>query len=192
MAMRGGMALLAGACVVLGLQPELAVRPARLVAAGLLPQGSLAGLATVPAGVYLPLGVFAAVALLAVVAVAIVRLLWGAVGERVTAPWVCGVVLEPRMQYTAAALAKPIRLVFQRLLSPERLAERRYHQPPYFVSEVHYEGRLRAVYESALYRPAVDALLRASVRVRQLQSGSLRLYLAYIFATLVVVLVATR
>lgn len=192
LAMRTGMGLLAAACLLLGLQPEVVTRPARQVAATLLPQGSLAGAVTVPAGVYVPLGVAVALGLLAVLAAATVRLLWGAVGERVTAPWVCGVVLEPRMQYSGAALAKPIRLVFQRLLSPERLAERRYHQAPYFVAEIHYEGRLRAVYESALYRPVVALLVRASVQVRQLQSGSLRLYLAYIFATLVVVLVATR
>jgi hypothetical protein len=48
------------------------------------------------------------------------------------------------------------------------------------------------VFEQRLYGPVARALLRAASLARVLQGGSLRLYLAYILATLVVLLVWTR
>ncbi|MEK7216281.1 MAG: oxidoreductase, partial [Chloroflexota bacterium] len=70
--------------------------------------------------------------------------------------------------------------------------DRRHTQAAYFVTEVHYEGGLRPVYEAYLYRPAITLLLLLSKQVQRLQSGSLRLYLSYIFATLIAVLLLTR
>jgi len=194
-AMTAAMAGLALACAVLGLFPTLAVQTTGAIAAAALAPTFLAAtevITAAPVSSYVPTGMLAAVAAFAVLALLVVRLIFGPVRERVSAPWVCGVLLEPRMQYSASALAKPVRIIFQGLLRPYRISERRHTHGAYFVTEVHYEGGLRPVYEAYLYRPVVSSLVRLASRVRRVQSGSLRLYLSYIFATLVVVLLLTR
>ena len=106
--------------------------------------------------------------------------------------WVCGVGLEPRMQYSAAALAKPIRIIFRMLLRPHREVEREYATSPHFVSGIRFAAGLDPLYDRPLYRRAVRASLGAARRVRILQNGSLRSYLAYMLVTLVVALLLAR
>jgi hydrogenase-4 component B len=96
------------------------------------------------------------------------------------------------MQYTSTALSKPIRLIFQALVRPYREVEREYSQAPFFVSKVGYEGGVMPIYERYLYRPAVRLLLGTAHRVRLLQNGSLRTYLAYMFAALIVAILVAR
>jgi hydrogenase-4 component B len=48
------------------------------------------------------------------------------------------------------------------------------------------------VYEQWLYRPFAQAVLWTSERMRRLQAGSLHLYLAYLLATLVGLLLWAR
>ena len=193
--MVAAMGALAVMCVVLGLFPLLAVNSLKGIAAtalGATLQSMPVEAMSIKGSSYVPFGILTGAVGLAAFVLVVVRFAFGRMRERVAAPWVCGFTLETRMQYTASALAKPVRIVFQALLRPYRMTERRYAQSAYFVSEVHYEGGLRPIYESYLYRPFIAALLTLSSWVRRLQSGSLRLYLSYIFATLVVVLVLTR
>ena len=96
------------------------------------------------------------------------------------------------MQYTSTALAKPIRLIFGALVRPYREVEREYSQAPFFVSSVRYESGIMPVYEHYLYQPAVRALLGISHRIRLLQNGSLRTYLAYMFVALLVAILVAR
>jgi len=191
LAAMGGLALL---CVGLGLFPSLLLENIAGIPAASL-AATLQAPVTAPAGFgagYAPVAMAAAGVGLAVLALLTVRLVFGGVAERIAPPWVCGVLLEPRMQYTSSALAKPVRIVFQRLLRPYRAVQHQYAQAAYVVTAVHYEGGIHPVYESYLYRPALGVLLALSSRVRRLQNGSLRMYLSYIFVTLVVVLVLTR
>ena len=51
---------------------------------------------------------------------------------------------------------------------------------------------LPAEFDTMLYDPAHRAALRAAAVVRRLQSGSLRLYLVYLVALLVVLLALVR
>jgi hydrogenase-4 component B len=120
------------------------------------------------------------------------RLLTGKGRTRTAPTWVCGVELEPRMQYSATAFAKPIRLIFQELIRPHRLIELERPVSSYFVAAVRYEEGVHPIYERHLYERAVRLLTGASHRISRLQSGSIRAYLLYVFVTLVVVLLLTR
>jgi hydrogenase-4 component B len=196
--MRAGMLVLAGACIGLGIFPSVALRLLDPVTAGLVgatvpTPPTLALAAPAPNGaVYGPLPVLLVLATLGGLARLLGRLIGGPVGVRVVPPWVCGGVLEPQMQYSAAALAKPVRIIFSALLRPYRRIEREHAASPHHVSGVRFEAGLEAVYERHLYQRVIGLLLRGAHVVRALQNGSLRLYLTYMFATLVVALLLAR
>jgi hydrogenase-4 component B len=96
------------------------------------------------------------------------------------------------MQYSAAALSQPISLIFRGLIRPDRQVTRSYTLVPYFVTALRHEVHVQPVYKWYLYGPVVRGLLWMSQQVRGFQSGGLRLYLAYMLATLVAVLFLTR
>ncbi|MFN8637806.1 MAG: hydrogenase 4 subunit B [Chloroflexota bacterium] len=196
--MLAGMLVLALACVGLGLFPSAVLRLLDPVTAGLVgavvpAPGPLTLSAPAATGaLYGPVPVLLLLGALGLLAWALGRVLGGPVGVRIAPPWVCGVALEPQMQYSAAALAKPVRIIFSALLRPYRQVEREYAASPHHVSGVRFEAGLEPVYEQYLYQRAISLLLVGAHVVRVLQNGSLRLYLTYMFATLVVALLLAR
>jgi hydrogenase-4 component B len=197
--MLGGMALLAGCAVGLGLFPMAIVRLLRPVTTDLI------GVTASPAfgngdvldaarigGAYAPWLVVAGLLVVGIVPWLLARLIGGRGRERVAPTWVCGVELEPRMQYSATGFAKPIRLIFQTLVRPVRVVVLERPVSEHFVASVRYEESVLPVYERHLYERGVGLLVAASHRVRVLQSGSIRAYLAYLLVTLVVVLLVAR
>jgi hydrogenase-4 component B len=196
--MRAGMLVLAVACIGLGIFPSVALRLLDPVTAGLVgvavpTPATLALASPAPNGaVYGPLPLLLVLAALGGLAWLLGRLIGGPVGVRVVPPWVCGGVLEPQMQYSAAALAKPVRIIFSALLRPYRQIEREHAASPHHVSGVRFEAGLEPVYEQHLYQRVIGLLLRGAHVVRVLQNGSLRVYLTYMFATLVVALLLAR
>jgi hydrogenase-4 component B len=96
------------------------------------------------------------------------------------------------MQYTALSFTQPLRLMFQAVLQPRRTIELNRSRSPHLVESIHYEERVHPIYERYFYNRGVGLLMAVSQRVRLLQNGSIRAYLAYIFITLVVVLVLAR
>ncbi|MBI4689923.1 MAG: hypothetical protein HY754_06615 [Nitrospirae bacterium] len=104
--------------------------------------------------------------------------------------WDCGMPsLTPRMQYTATAFTKPIRLIFKRIYLPKRDLSVSYILKPFFVKTIRYSADITPFFEKYLYMPAVEIVHRIANRVKLLQSGSLQLYLGYILITLIVLLV---
>ena len=63
---------------------------------------------------------------------------------------------------------------------------------PYFARRLRYRSAMPAVFEQWLYQPFVQAVLWTSEQIRRLQGGSLHLYLAYLLATLVALLLWAR
>jgi hydrogenase-4 component B len=192
--LRAGMLMLALACVALGIMPGtattlLAGPTAQLVGQALATSGETT-LSTTAATLdpVLLLGAVVAAAGLTFLATR----LGSRVPARVVPTWACGYALKPRMQYGSTAFAKPIRLFFRAIVRPERAVEAEYHLAPLFLARVRTRGALQPLFEQRLYGPVFAVFLRASEVARRLQSGSLRLYLAYILGTLVVLLVVAR
>jgi hydrogenase-4 component B len=200
--MLGGMALLALLCVALGLFPNAIFRLLRPVTDALLGTRVAPSVGAVGAGnvfdasrvdsTYAPLAVVIGLLLVGVVPWAVARLIGGRSRERVAPTWVCGVDLEPRMQYSATGFAKPLRLIFSALIRPHRSVQLARPVSDYFVTSLRYEEGVHPIYERHLYQRAVALLVEISHRVRALQSGSMRAYLTYLFATLLVVLMLAR
>jgi hydrogenase-4 component B len=196
--MLGGMALLGAGCVLLGVVPSLLFSLLRPITSDLvgatahpsLGMGEALDAANLQ-GSYAPLGIVAGMLLLGTLPWIVARLGNGPARTRVAPTWVCGVDLEPRMQYSATGFAKPIRLIFQTVVRPWRNIVLDRPVSPYFVHAVRYEESLHPVYERP-YQRAVELLVIASRRIRLLQNGSVRSYLTYLFITFIVVLILAR
>lgn len=104
--------------------------------------------------------------------------------------WDCGIpLLTPRMQYSATAFTKPIRMIFKRIYLPRRELSVSYIVKPFFVKSIRYSGEITPFFEKYIYEPGASFIHRIATRVRLLQSGSLHLYLGYILITLIILLI---
>jgi hydrogenase-4 component B len=194
-----GMAVLTGACVLLGLFPTHFVRlldplTQQLIGQQLSAQLSLADglvLASLAenTGTVSTLGIV----LMLVCLLPIPFGLWLVFARdsktRRGPTWDCGQRgLTPQMEYTATGFSKPIRMIFKALFRPRRDVQREYDFSPYFATTIRFESHVEEVFERRIYRPARILIIRASRRIRAIQAGSIHAYLLYIFVTLLLLL----
>jgi hydrogenase-4 component B len=107
--------------------------------------------------------------------------------------WACGLPgLDSRMQYTSTAFSKPLRKVFSKVYKPERTVEVAPADQPYFPASISYRSIRTTSFEKSLYQPGIDAVVSAAHRLRRLQTGNVQVYLLYIFAALIVLLMFMR
>ncbi|NCP86570.1 hydrogenase 4 subunit B [bacterium] len=111
---------------------------------------------------------------------------------RVSDSWGCGRVGQtPRMEYTATSFAEPLRRVFSELYRPTKEVTIDFNpESKYFVQSIDYKSDIRPWFEEFLYEPLLQKVRGWSRQVRQLQSGSLHGYLAYLFIALGLLLVS--
>jgi hydrogenase-4 component B len=198
--MRVPMLALALACAALGLGAAAVLPVLGRLAAALLraPDVRSSGSLTLamPEGVGsvspLIIALSLTVALAAVpLALALVR------ASRVTRSyetWGCGRMLQTaRMEYTATAFSNPFKRVFGFLYRPVKRLEIDFHpESRFFVRTIEYRNETRSIFEDWFYAPVLAALRGAAARARALQSGSTNLYLGYILAVLLALLVLAR
>ena len=82
--------------------------------------------------------------------------------------------------------------VSSRVLRSEREVEVLEEGSPYFARKYRYRSGLPEFVENTLVAPFVQTVLWTSEQVRRLQTGSLHLYLAYLLATVVGLLLWAR
>ena len=183
--MQAGMGMLATACVVIGVFPGVVLRSLGKLTEELLPGAELPQAATSLSAV-LPWIALFVLALVAGIA-ALKRT------KRLTATWACGLPgLNERMQYTSTAFSKPLRKVFSQVYKADRTVETVPAGTPYFPVSISYSSVRTTSFEKSLYRPGVNAIIAAAHRLRQLQTGNIQIYLLYIFAALIALLVFMR
>jgi NADH:ubiquinone oxidoreductase subunit 5 (subunit L)/multisubunit Na+/H+ antiporter MnhA subunit len=180
--MLGGMAVLAVACVVLGILPQPILGQLFLLARSVIPG------AVMPVQVLAIPGIlaWAALAVFAAATVAVIGSRWR---RRTTPIWACGLPgLTPRMQYTATSFSKPLRAVFIAVYNPDRKLDLTPPDQPYFPTAISYRSMRTTSFEKALYRPIMDVVVGAATQLRRMQTGNIQSYLLYIFLTLVALL----
>lgn len=178
-----GQGLLAALCTGLGLAPLLAVRPLERIAA------AIAGSAPIPEPTLPVLPV--TLALLPFAGALVAAALAAQRGIRRVPTWTCGSPVTAAAQYTATAFSKPLRTIFAFALLPDRKRAYDVGPSPWFPIAIRYHTESRYLIDEAARRFSAAAL-RLSRRTRIVQSGSLRLYLAYAIAALVVTVALTR
>jgi hydrogenase-4 component B len=185
-AMRCGLAILAAWCVLLGVLPgPLLARCAEILPGS---AGVSEGIRLYPPGT----GGLPALALAAGL-VALVLALRLARGRRTAEPaptWASGQRIEPVLDWTSAGFTKPVRLVLESLLRPER--EIAVRSEGGIVRSISYRGRVPLLIEERVYAPLVSAALRGAGWARMLQSGRLGAYALYFAALLIALLGLAR
>lgn len=178
--MRAGMAIAAGACLVLAVAPLLVAPMVRLPAMS----GSIAP------------GVIAAAVLAAALAVAVLAR-WRF--RRRPAParlplWACGAAdLTVRMQYTATSFAEPLQRVFGDVLRPDTDIEVTHTaESRYMAERITYRTAVADAIEQRLYTPVVGAVAAMAELLRRAHTGSVHRYLAYGALGVLIVLVVAR
>ena len=184
--MRGAVVFLAGACVVLGAAPGVLFGPLVRLAPWAGAEPTRVGL-DLPGTGSLPTG-------------GILLILFGVTfglvalrGRRRALPaptWVCGQLVEPVLNWTSAGFTKPLRLVLEVILRPER--EITVSTVGGVVQEVAYKGRVPHLIDERVYEPVARISLTAARHARRLQSGSLGTYIAYLIGLVLVLLAAAR
>jgi hydrogenase-4 component B len=103
--------------------------------------------------------------------------------------WDCGYYkLSSRHEYTATAFSKPFRIIFSFFLQPyhkkDKLSESTYH-----IKSVTYETHTTPVFRKYFYKPAISWVFRSAKFMRRIQPGSIHLYLSYILATIIALII---
>ena len=193
--MIAGMGILALLCLVLGIFPGIVVRvvsPAvfsytgansMLAGRGLLHiENTLSSLS--------PVAILISIVIMFIATVIFIFITGGKRKISYGDSWDCGIkALTPRMQYTATAFTKPLRIIFKRIYLPKRDIGVSYIVKPFFVRSIKYSGEITPFFEKYIYKPLTSLIRSIAGRVSMLQSGSLHLYLGYILATLILLLI---
>jgi hypothetical protein len=180
---------LAAACGALGLMGSRAARWVAPLAARLAGSPWTGEALLEPAAGALTKVFFAAAAVVAAAGLlAVVRALLLRRRAVKSAPtWDCGYSApSPRMQYSSSSFAQPLLAVFRGLVPVRKKAE---DVQGLFPSRASVSTESPDALEGGVYRPAFRALGWVIARLRLLQHGRLQLYVLYIAAALVVLLV---
>jgi hydrogenase-4 component B len=199
--MRIGMGFLAAGCIALGLAPMLVVPMMDRVTASMIGTSiadrmvALGGWALAPVNVEFSslsspvLGLVLAAT--AALGLALVALYGGSRPNRYGKTWACGLNLTPRMEYTATGFVQPIKRVFSTIYQPTVKLETEFlEESRYFAKRRRFEFHIEPVFQKYLYDPVITCMSGLADRLRIVQAGSLHLYLAYMFVTLVILLLA--
>lgn len=104
-------------------------------------------------------------------------------------PWDCGFGQEGnvRTQYSATAFAMPIRRIFHPIWIVEEHIEERKDETLY-NTEVRYHLNIRDRSAPILYEPIGHWVMSIARQFSRIQTGNIRIYLAYSFFTLLILL----
>lgn len=119
--------------------------------------------------------------------------LGGRLRKRAAMIWACGIEkVEPRMQYTAAGFSKPIRMIFSNIFRASHEIEISEDTSGFFKPQIRYELKTESIFQKFLYAPARKWTIDTAKILRRIQTGHIQTYLAYIFITLILLLLFAR
>lgn len=132
---------------------------------------------------------FALAALFAVLLVpVIVRVSFGPSRIVKEETWGCGHSLNEKMEYSATSLTYPLLMFFRWFFQPQRIVDKSMGRGK-DAGIVTVQTGIHRLIEHGVYAPVIRWAVRFSWRAREIQSGRIQLYLAYVFATILVLLV---
>lgn len=95
--------------------------------------------------------------------------------------WACGIELVPDMSYSGISFSHPLQLIFKPIYGNSYFSSKRKEQ-------VYFGLHFRKMFTHYIYDPLISVIVSISKRIRNIQDGSIHSYLAYVFITLIVVL----
>lgn len=103
--------------------------------------------------------------------------------------WNCGTYPTARQQYSATGFSKPLRRAFDYLLKPKRQVTYLRKDNSYFGRQLSYKLEIPDMITEKLYTPLQKHFVSSAAFLRRLQQGSVRLYVSYVMAAMIAVLV---
>ena len=184
------MLALAGCCVISGLFAPcviFALSPVVTQVAGLQPELVKETIDFASLTLTSVVGVMLGLLLLIAFLVMIRKMLLANRETTESLTWDCGYVApSPRMQYTASSFVQPLTNLFNVFLQT-----RRFELPVrgFFPKEASFSTETPDMFHERIFRPFFEATLRVVSRAKQLQQGRVQLYILYIVATLLILLI---
>lgn len=103
--------------------------------------------------------------------------------------WGCGQPFSTaRNEYTACAFSKPVQMWFKNIFRPARELRASYTVSPLIKESFKFEVHIEQIFERYIYSPVIDIILGRSRNLKYIQTGSIHAYLAYIFGTMVILM----
>lgn len=102
--------------------------------------------------------------------------------------WNCGTISTNRQQYSATGFSKPVRRAFEGILKPIRQKSYLQNAHDYFGREVLYKLSLPDRFTDNFYQPIQHWLVKTAAFLRQIQTGSVRLYVSYVMLAMILAL----
>jgi len=117
------------------------------------------------------------------------RLFFGKAKVTIGPTWDCGYYkLTHRNEYTATGFSKPFRLAFSFFLFPfhkvQKIKESRYH-----IKSFAYETHTTKIFLEYFYKNFIAGIFGTGKYMRNIQAGSIHIYLGYICFTLLLLLI---
>lgn len=125
------------------------------------------------------------------VTIVLVRVCGGRRATRTVDTWDCGTPLTSRNEYTATGYSQPMNRLFNGLYRSKPTTKVVEERTP-LIRKLSYSTSVAPIFERYLYDPMVKLTTGVAKRVGGIQTGSIQRYLAYIFATLVLLLLVFR
>ena len=202
-AMNAGMGILAVLCIAIGLFPVFFMGAVDKVISGITGvtiadkiKGGLV-FAWYPMEIsknsISPFAILIAVFAIVCVVLLLIRIIGGKYKSRKYDTWDCGFgALNSRMQYTATGFSKPIRIVFRILFRPSRKLSVEGTNP-YHPEKMEYKVSTESVFERYIYNPILYFFKVSSRKIKfRVQTGSVHLYLIYIFIAVLALMLYNR
>lgn len=103
--------------------------------------------------------------------------------------WDCGYYkIDSRNEYTATAFSKPFRIAFSFFLLPYRKT-RKIKESFYYIKSFAYETHTTKIFKKYIYEPVLALVFNSAKFMRRIQPGSIHLYLSYILATVLLLII---
>ena len=103
--------------------------------------------------------------------------------------WDCGYYkLTSRNEYTATAFSKPFRIAFNFFLLPYKRTQK-IRDSFYHVKSFKYEVFTTSIFKHYIYEPLLRLIFGMARLTRKIQPGSIHVYIAYIFITIVTLII---
>ncbi len=145
-------------------------------------------------GSIMPAASLAIMAVIIVFILIISRVIGGKTKNRSYGTWDCGFIgLNERMQYSSTGFSNPIGIVLRMLYKPSRELVIDDGETPYHPTGMRYSLSTERIFEKYLYRPIIRHTTNFSRRIKlTVQTGSIHMYLTYIFVLVFILLVYNR
>ncbi|MFA5995205.1 MAG: hydrogenase 4 subunit B [Patescibacteria group bacterium] len=107
------------------------------------------------------------------------------------ATWDCGTQLGSRMEITATGFARSIITIFSGILKPTKQTGIEYHDVAmrYVPKPMSVKLEIEDVYGTYFYQPIIKVVTKISEQMKKIQSGSVNIYVLYLFISLMILLV---